>query len=82
MPETLDCLEAVARVQDYLKHELTPERAAELRAHLESCPPCFRYARFEQRFLEMLQHRARGCTCPDALRARIEDELGREMERG
>jgi len=80
MHDTLDCLEAIAWVQDYLKHELPPERTAELRAHLERCPPCFRYVRFEQRFLEMLERPAQRCTCPEALRARIEHELGREME--
>ena len=40
MSETLDCREAIARLQDYLKQELTPELAGELRAHLEHCRPC------------------------------------------
>ena len=82
MSEKLDCGEAVARLQDYLKHELTPEVAAEMRAHLEDCPPCLGHARFEQSFLRMLEARARGCSCPSELRARIERELRTEMEQG
>jgi anti-sigma factor (TIGR02949 family) len=82
MSEKLDCREAVARLQDYLKHELTPELAAELRAHLEDCSPCLGYARFERSFLEMLEAHARRGGCPGELRARIERQLGIEMEQG
>ena len=82
MSETLDCQEAIARLQDYLKQELTPELAAELHAHLEHCRPCLGYARFEQSFLEMLEARAGHCGCPDELRARVLRELRIEMERG
>ena len=82
MSETLDCQEAIARLQDYLKQELTPELAAEMRAHLEHCRPCLGYARFEQSFLEMLEAQARQCGCPGELRARVLRELRIEMERG
>jgi anti-sigma factor (TIGR02949 family) len=81
MSEKLDCREAVARLQDYLKQELTPERADELRAHLEYCRPCLGYARFEQSFLLMLETQARRSCCPSELRARIERELT-ELEQG
>lgn len=81
MSEKLDCREAVARLQDYLKHELTPELADELQAHLEDCRPCLGYARFEQSFLAMLEVRARRSCCPSELRARIERELT-ELEQG
>ena len=82
MSETLDCQEAIARLQDYLKQELTPELAGELRAHLEHCRPCEGYARFEQSFLEMLEAQAHHCGCPGELRARVLRELRIEMERG
>jgi anti-sigma factor (TIGR02949 family) len=80
MGESIDCRQAEARLQDYFKQELTPERAAEVRAHLERCPPCFRHARFEQRFVLMLESRARKCGCPGTLRARILSLLRAEME--
>ena len=82
MSEKLDCREAIARLQDYLKQELTPELAGELRAHLEDCRPCHGYARFERSFLEMLEARARRCGCPDELRARVLRDLRIEMEQG
>ena len=81
MSEELDCLDAITRLQDYLKNELTPELAAEMQAHLEQCRPCLDIARFEQSFLEMLEARAGHCGCPDELRARVLRELRIEMER-
>jgi anti-sigma factor (TIGR02949 family) len=80
MGEPIDCHQAAARLQDYLKQELTPELAAAVRVHLEHCRPCFTHARFEQRFLLMLESRARKCGCPGALRARIVNLLRAEME--
>ena len=80
MSETLDCREAIARLHDYLKQELTPELAAEMHAHLEHCRPCLGYARFEKSFLEMLEAQARHCGCPGELRARVLRELRIEME--
>ena len=82
MDEPIDCREAVQRLQDYLKQELTPELEAELRAHLERCRPCEGYARFEANFLLMLQTRGRRDSCPGKLRTRILALLRTEMERG
>jgi len=81
MGERLDCREAHARLQDYLKRELTPELEEEMRAHLERCRPCFTHARFEANFVLMLESRARRCGCPDTLRARILSVLRGEMGR-
>lgn len=71
MGEPIDCRRAAEQLHDFLKQELTPDVAAEMRAHLEKCRPCFAHARFEQTFLAMLERRARGHGCPDAVRARI-----------
>lgn len=81
MSDTIDCREAAARLQDFLKQELTPEVAAGVQAHLEKCRPCFAHARFERTFVAMLETRARQCECPDALRARVASILRAEMER-
>jgi anti-sigma factor (TIGR02949 family) len=67
----LDCDQALAHLQDYLKRELTPELVAEVRVHLERCRDCSGYARFEQSFLLMLEAKAGRETCPKELRARI-----------
>ena len=47
----VNCREAMAKLDEYLKQELTPELAAEVRQHLEHCRPCFSHARFEENFL-------------------------------
>jgi anti-sigma factor (TIGR02949 family) len=81
MNDAIDCREAHARLQDYLKEELTPERAAEVAAHLERCRPCFAQAKFEESFLLMLKSMTRHTCCPNTLRARILSALRAEQER-
>jgi anti-sigma factor (TIGR02949 family) len=82
MADSIDCREAKDRLQDYLKRELTPALALEVRAHLERCRSCFRHSRFEERFLLMLEEHARRGTCPGAVRERILQALRAEAERG
>jgi anti-sigma factor (TIGR02949 family) len=67
----IDCEKAMAHLDDYLKHELTPDLIVEVRQHLELCRPCFSSARFEESFLLMLEERRNKETCPKELRARI-----------
>jgi len=74
----LDCDQALAHLQDYLKNELTPQLVLEVRVHLEHCRDCTGYARFEQSFLLMLESRAGRETCPGELRARILAALQQE----
>lgn len=69
--DPVDCRAALSSLQDYLKREMTPELAAEIKTHLERCRPCFHHARFEENFLQMLATHAGQATCPDMLRARI-----------
>ena len=81
MNDAIDCREARARLQDFLKEELTRERAAEVVAHLERCRHCFSESRFEASFLLMLRSKTRHTCCPNALRDRILDALRAEQER-
>jgi anti-sigma factor (TIGR02949 family) len=67
----VNCRRAMAKLDEYLKSELTPELAAEVRRHLEHCRPCFSYARFEENFLRMMESCGGRETCPHELRARI-----------
>ncbi len=81
-PEPIDCREALEHLQDYLKRELTPELAVEIREHLDRCRPCFSHARFEENFLLLLATRARRETCPGTLRERILALLRAEARQG
>jgi len=82
MAEPIDCREAKARLHDYLKRELTPELAIEVRVHIERCRSCFDRSRFEESFLRMLEERARREVCPGTLRERILRVLREETEQG
>jgi anti-sigma factor (TIGR02949 family) len=67
----VDCRQAMAKLDEYLKQELTPNLADEVRQHLERCRPCFSHARFEENFLAMMENCGRKQTCPEKLRAKI-----------
>ena len=70
-----DCSRARTNLMDFLKQELPPDLAAEVKRHLEDCPPCEDCAEYERRFVALLQTRLRGDCCPSALRARVLDAL-------
>lgn len=76
--DAIDCEAALTQLGDYLKHELTPDLAAQVRAHVEACAPCFHELRFAERFLALLQQSAAGTRCPDPLRTRITEALRAE----
>jgi anti-sigma factor (TIGR02949 family) len=78
----VDCREAMAKLHEYLKLELTPDRAAEVQQHLERCRPCFSQARFEENFLTMMESCGRRQTCPEKLRAKILAALKSEARGG
>jgi anti-sigma factor (TIGR02949 family) len=80
MSDAIDCREAHARLQDYLKEELTAERADEVAAHLERCRHCFSQARFEESFLLMLKIKSQRTCCPNALKERILAALRAQSE--
>lgn len=77
----VDCREAMAKLDEYLKQELTPDLAAEVQRHLEHCRPCFSHARFEENFLAMMESCGRKPTCPEKLRAKIMAALKSEARR-
>ncbi len=77
MTEGIDCDRALAELQDFLRREETEGVTPLIEAHLARCAPCFRHASFERNFLQMLESRAAGIRCPDALRQRILDILQR-----
>ena len=70
-----DCAKARANLVDFLKQELPPDLAAEVKQHLADCPPCEDCAEYERRFVALLQQRLRGAPCPQDLRARVMDAL-------
>jgi anti-sigma factor (TIGR02949 family) len=82
MDQSIDCEEAVAQLHDYLKRELTPDLAEEVKSHLARCRSCFGQAQFEQNFLRLLESRGTRETCPEALRQKIVELLRFEAGSG
>lgn len=74
----MNCAEAVAHLQDYLKQELTPELTLRLTAHLDRCQGCFVHLRFERNFVARLEAQVTASRCPDGLRRRILHSLRAE----
>jgi anti-sigma factor (TIGR02949 family) len=75
MSDKVNCREALAQLQDYLKEELTPESAERIADHLEYCRPCFTHFRYERNFLIMLEAKGGNQCCPEQLRLRILSSL-------
>jgi anti-sigma factor (TIGR02949 family) len=71
LADAIRCAEAVAQLADYLKDELTPLSAEQVRRHLEACRPCFDHAQLERNFLLMLERKAQAQCCPEEIRARV-----------
>jgi anti-sigma factor (TIGR02949 family) len=73
--EKIDCAAALRQLWDYLDGELTPERVAAVRAHLEGCRRCHPHYDFERAFLEALASTRPDCRCPGELKAKVLESL-------
>ena len=73
--EKIDCAAALRQLWDYLDGELTPERVADVRAHLEGCRRCHPHYDFERAFLEALASTRPDCRCPGELKAKVLESL-------
>ena len=76
----LACEQALALLVDFLKRELPPEAAEAVQRHLDECRPCDRHARFEARFVVVLETRLGQARCPEEAKARILEALRAESQ--
>ena len=65
-----ECQEVLARLYTFLDGELTEERRAKIRHHLDECSPCLEAFEFEAELRQMVANRLRD-RVPDALRLKI-----------
>jgi len=73
-----DCRDAMRQLWDYLDHELTDERMAAVRDHLESCAGCLPHHDFAKAFLAAVASTRGGGGCPPTVRAKVLDRLHSE----
>ena len=72
----IDCRSAVQQLWDYLDEELTPERMADVRRHLERCGSCLPHHDYARVFLAALAAAREGdMRAPEALRRRVMENL-------
>lgn len=60
-PDCTTCEGAMQKLHEYVDRELTTVELAEVKRHLDDCPPCRRHFDFEEQ-LKLLVHRK---ACPE-----------------
>jgi mycothiol system anti-sigma-R factor len=70
----VDCNETIERIYHYLDGELTDERRAEIKRHLDECPPCLDAFDFEADLRQVIADRCKD-RVPEALRRRVREAL-------
>jgi mycothiol system anti-sigma-R factor len=70
-----DCDKAVEQLYGYLDGELTDERRALIRHHLDECSPCLGAFDFEVELRHVVAKRCRD-EVPDSLKRRVAEALG------
>lgn len=73
-----NCDDAVHELYHFLDGELTDDRRATIRQHLDDCPPCFEAFDFEAELRMVI---ARKCqdSVPESLLQRIADAIDHEQ---
>ena len=69
--QDIDCPSAVRQLWDYLDQELTEDRMAEVRQHLDQCRSCLPHHDFGKRFLEALHAGQRRQLMPPDVRRHV-----------
>lgn len=76
-PPILDCAQAMADLDGFLRSELSVELITRMQDHLARCRHCRQVGAYERAFRERLERLDAGRCCPEALRARISELLAR-----
>jgi mycothiol system anti-sigma-R factor len=71
MPTMINCREAVEKLYIYLDRQLSDEEAAEVRRHLDRCPHCDDFFRFEANVLTRVHQVCREVETPSNLLERV-----------
>jgi mycothiol system anti-sigma-R factor len=73
------CDDSLYELYSFLDGELTENRRAEIKRHLDDCPPCYEQFDFEAELRIVIAQKCRD-TVPDSLRDRIARALGVEPD--
>lgn len=78
--DKIDCEEALAEIYLLLDKECSPERDAELRRHIEDCPPCLEEYGIDEALKQLLARKCGGDQAPDELRRKLRASIRRSVE--
>ncbi|WP_199432448.1 mycothiol system anti-sigma-R factor [Qaidamihabitans albus] len=77
------CEEALAEIYLLLDKECSPERDAELRKHIEDCPPCLEEYGIDEQLKQLLARKCGGEHAPADLKSRLRASIRKTVaERG
>ena len=71
----MNCKETAARLQTFLDRELSETEVAEVRMHLDACPPCRDHFYFEEHLKRLVRDGACPERAPLSLRERITQQM-------
>jgi len=78
LPDRFTCEEMFRRLDDYMDRELSPEEAALVREHLETCAVCAAEYRFESSMLTSVREKLRRIAAPPDLLRRISARIAKQ----
>ncbi|HUR75381.1 MAG TPA: mycothiol system anti-sigma-R factor [Sporichthya sp.] len=71
LPHFTSCADVIARVAEFIDHELADADCAKIQEHLDECGPCLREFGLDQLVKDVVK-RSCGCeTPPEDLRAKV-----------
>jgi anti-sigma factor (TIGR02949 family) len=67
-----NCADALARLYEYLDHELLPHERDAVEQHLAVCEGCRRHYEFDARLLDRIRVQCRSERAPASIRRRVD----------
>jgi anti-sigma factor (TIGR02949 family) len=78
--KAIECMEAMARVQEYLDGELDGVSHEEVARHFAMCKRCYPHLKLEERFRDLMHRSASEELCPEHVRDQVLELLAAEGE--
>jgi mycothiol system anti-sigma-R factor len=78
--DKVDCDKAVAELYLLLDRECGADRAAEIRRHLATCPPCLEEYGIDEQLKQLLARKCGGDHAPDDLKSRLRASIRKTVE--
>jgi len=79
--DKVNCSEALAEIFLLLDRECSPERDAELRRHIEDCPPCLEEYGIDEQLKQLLARKCGGDTAPNELKQKLRASIRKTVEK-